>query len=63
MKLKKSDLREMYLTMTAPALMRKLGIKSASALYRLLDKAGIERKSGEQGERAPRTYTNIKLVD
>jgi len=63
MNLKRERLKKMYLEMTTEALMDKLGIKSPSALYRLLDKAGIERKSGQDGERAPKTYTNIKLVD
>jgi len=61
--LKKAKLRKMYEEMTIAELMEELEIKSPSSLYILLDKAGIERKTGQDGERTQRVKINIKLVD
>lgn len=60
MKVKKDDLRAMYEELTTSELMKKLGIKSPSSLYRILDRAGISRK---RPDTAPRVYSNIQLVD
>ena len=60
MTLKKSDLEAIYLELTIPEVLKRLGLRSPGALYRLLKKAGIDRKRPDIG---PRQKTNIKLVD
>lgn len=60
MTLKKEDLRKMYEEKTTSELMDILGIKGPSALYRLLDRAGIARK---RPDTAPRVRNKIELVD
>lgn len=56
MEITKAELRAKYESMRPVDLAQELGIGTAR-LYRLLDKAGIERK------RAPRPRNVVKLVD
>ena len=60
MKLKKEDLRKLYQEMTTAELMQYLGLRGPSSLYRLLDRAGIERK---RPDTIPRVRNRIELVD
>lgn len=60
MKVKKEDLRDMYQNLTTYEVMERLGIRSSSSLYRLLNRAGIERKRPDKG---PRVKVAIELVD
>lgn len=60
MKIKKSELEQLYMTKSVQEVMDFLGLKSHGALYRLLEKSGIERKRPDNG---PRIRTNVEVID
>jgi hypothetical protein len=60
MTISKKELADLYATITTTELRERLGGITAPRLYRLLDKAGIPRKTCKH---APRNPIKIKLVD
>jgi hypothetical protein len=60
MEITRKELRELYASMTIVEMCKSLGGITPPRLYRLLDKAGIERKIKN---RAPRNPIKITLID
>jgi len=59
MEITRAELEKIYRDNTIDAAMRILGIRSPIALYRLLDRAGIQKK---RPDKKPRLKTDIKIV-
>ena len=59
MEITRAELEKIYRDNTVDGAMAILGIRSPIALYRLLGRAGIEKK---RPDKTPRLKTNIKIV-
>ena len=59
MEITRGELEKIYRDNTVDKAMKLLGIRSPIALYRLLDRAGIEKK---RPDKTPRRKTDIKIV-
>jgi hypothetical protein len=59
MEITRAELERIYRENTVKETMRAVGIRSPIALYRLLERAGIEKK---RPDKTPRQKTDVKII-